>query len=101
MFAGRQMTDKKDVAPPGECIWIQSTSDEESQVWALFCRLDEQFLQGCLPVLGISPEIGKIGAVGIARLGRAVMFRIDVTVEWSDRTGAEIFAQCVESAAAG
>src|SRR4029078_2162326 len=100
MLGRRQVANKEDVWRPRKLFGILSAADQESPLRQMSCRLDEELLQDCLPVLGISAEIGQIGAILVIGRSAPMRIRIDTAVKRSDPHRAEAPAQLVQPQAA-
>src|SRR4051812_49452131 len=60
MVSGRQVLDLLDVRRPVDVIRILRTSDAEVEMRQATGRLDQQRLEGGLPVLAVGAEVGEV-----------------------------------------
>src|SRR4051812_4506224 len=101
MIAGRQMSDKVNIAGPRKCVWVLGSAHQELASWQPAGRLDEQPLERSLPIARESPQIGKVAFELVALRRRVMDRRIDTTVNRHDSLGAQPCGEIVERPPAG
>src|SRR5436190_16362423 len=94
------MTCKKDVFAPREVRRILGATDQETLLGKFACRIDEQSLEGLLPVFCVRSEIGKVRCVPFNRGNWPMNLRINTAVERLDSPRTQGMLQLFESFAA-
>src|SRR5690242_15491962 len=93
------MTDEIDVRRPREMLWVLSAANQELSVRLHLRRLQQQCFERFLTILGVSPQIGKIGFIMRERPRGTMQIRVDMTIERRDTSGAQSSAKFIQRAA--
>src|SRR3954453_22632166 len=93
MLRRRQVPLEVDVVAPRKGRWVLRAGDQKASRGKLSRRLEEELVERALPVFGIRAQVREGGAVRGDGSHRAMLVRIDASVQWRGDAGIQPRAQ--------